>query len=316
MAELFAIHLALLQQPTTTLPAAPIVPTAAGRQRRRVIRPQLALLCGIMMLTTGIAGWIALRSVGPLPRKAGRANAAVPVPASPPSPPVSPVATANAPRAPAVITAEAAKRAVELIAAGAEAARQGEIRNAIDHYTEAARLDPTNTRALLSRATLHSHYRIKNWPAAIADATEVIRLNPQNAEAFAARAGALYQAGDHRRAIEDATQATQLDPNQDYAFAHRGGAYRELGEWKHAIVDLNEFLSRLPNSAWPLFNRALAYSALGDDDRAFADVNRAIELNPRVNHFPSIPRTALRPEEGLRSRASRLCRGHSNQLRL
>jgi serine/threonine-protein kinase len=296
VAELLARHLPQIQQPaTTTVPVEPSIPAVPARKGRRLARPQFVMLCGLIVMTVGLGLGIALRAFGPsstsvkiatlLPHQPGPAGVTALAPASPPSPPVSPGATVAATLAPAIVTAEVAKKALDLIAAGAQAASRGEIQKGMEDYTEAARLDPTNIKAFLSRAHLRSDNRVMNWPGAIADATEVIRLEPNNAEAFEVRAGAEHRSGDYRRAIEDATKAIRLDPNRAAAYAHRGTAYKDIGEWKHAIVDLSEFLNRAPNSAWPLLNRAVAYGSLGDADRALADVNRAVELAPGVNHF-------------------------------
>ncbi len=209
VAELLASHLARLQQPATSVPVEPVALTAQPRQGHRLARPQLVMLWGLIVMTVGIAGWIVTRSFGPrsaalkiatlAPEQPTAPGAAPLVPASPPSPPVSPSARAPAPVAPPKVTADAAKQALALIAAGAQAHRLGEIEKAIEDYTEAARLDPTNIRAFLSRGRLYNNERVKNWSGAIADASAVIRLDPKNGEAFELRAGAEARSGDHRR---------------------------------------------------------------------------------------------------------------------
>jgi tetratricopeptide (TPR) repeat protein len=162
---------------------------------------------------------------------------------------------------------------------------------------------------LLARSRLHNDNRIMNLPGAIADTTEIIRLDPKNAVASRLRASARSRAGDHRRAIEDATEAIRLDPNQINAYAYRGGAYAALGESKHAIVDLNELLSRLPKSPLCQFDpaiadltetirrnrkmaetkdvsgysaRAHAYLVRGDTDRAIADCESARKIDRKA----------------------------------
>ncbi len=296
VAELLSRHVARLEQPTMEVAIEPIAPTAPARNSFRVARHQLVMLFGLIVIIVGIVGWIGFRSLGsrsapvdlaPLvPAPPALPEVAASAPAGSPSLPLSPSASAAAaPLATAMVTAAPATRAVEFIAAGAAAASRGEIQKGIENYTEAVRLDPTNTKVFLSRAHLYGSERVKNWPGAIADASEVIRLDPKNAEAFVVRAAAESRAGDFHRAVEDASEALRLDPANIYAYAHRGGAYKDLGEWKHAIVDLNEFLSHAPNSAWPHMHRAIAYGSLGDDVHALADINRAVELGPGVNHF-------------------------------
>jgi serine/threonine protein kinase/tetratricopeptide (TPR) repeat protein len=296
VAELLAHCLAQLHQPATTVPVEPIANIAPTMRRSRLTRPQLVMLCGLIVIIVGITAWIALRSLGPRSAHVKITTLAPEPPSAPgvatldpvrrPSPPVTPsVSVGAAPVAPATFTTEAGKKAVDFIAAGARASSRGEIQKGIEDYTEAVRLDPNNIKAVLSRAHLYSNERVKNWAGAIADATEVIRLDSKNADAFELRAGALARSGDNRRAIADATEAIRLNPTLVYAYAHRGGAYKDLGEWKHAIVDLNEFLSHSPKSAWQLMHRAAAYWSSGDVDHALADINRAIELNSDVNHF-------------------------------
>jgi tetratricopeptide (TPR) repeat protein len=288
LAEVLRRQLAEMQQPgcapvsDTTVVAKPAM--AMGGRRRNVV----LALCGPFIVACGIAGWLAVRSrdSGSAAEKLGAA------PARPPAAPEPPRTTTGPPSAPAVrtpaksiVSAEVAKKALDQVAGGDAAARRGDIQTAIVRYAKASRLDPTSIPARLALARLYSGERMKDWAGAIAQTTEIIRLEPKHAEAFEIRAGSEYRSAEFRRAIEDATEAIRLDPGRLQAYSHRGAAYKELGEWKHAIVDLNDFLSRAPNSAWPLFNRAMASSALGDDKRALADINRAIELEPGVHHF-------------------------------
>jgi tetratricopeptide (TPR) repeat protein len=186
---------------------------------------------------------------------------------------------------PAMARAEAAKKALDSIAAGGEAARRGEVFKAVEHYTDAIHLDPTNPSPRLARAYMYTDNRIMNWPGVIADATEAIRLDPKNAEAYKVRANAASRSGDHKRAISDATEAIRLDANRTRAYAARGSAYNGLGEWERAIADFDETLSRQPDSSWPLALRSFAYQSKGDYDRALADIDRAIDLDRGIAGF-------------------------------
>jgi tetratricopeptide (TPR) repeat protein len=294
VAELFSRQLAQLKSPSIATAPAERLALAAPTERTKGVRPRLVAICGIIAVI-GIAGWLVQRSLGPilapgktapgpLRRSAARESAAL-APARPSTPPFPPAPGAAAPLPPPAVTAEAAKEALKLIAAGADAYRHGEIQQALERYTQAVHVNPSNTRALLARAYVQIDSRVMNWPDAIADATEVIRLDPKNVEAFEVRAAAAHRAGDYRRAIEDATEAIRLDPARATGYAHRGASYRAIGEWKHALVDLNETLTRTPNASWSLFDRAMTHFSLGDIDRSLADVNRAVQADPGVNQF-------------------------------
>src|SRR5262249_2358038 len=137
-----------------------------------------------------------------------------------------------------------------------KAANKGDQKRALALYGEAIARDPENTEALLARASILSTYAIANWSAAITDTTEVIRLDPRNAQAYELRARARGRSRAFRGAIDDATEAIRLDPSRQEAYVVRGSAYNGLGEWSHAIVDLNTVIGRAPGWSWNWFERA------------------------------------------------------------
>ncbi len=299
VAEQLALHLAQLQQPARLVSADPMKAESLKSPRRLFPRARLAipLIGGLAAILIAAAAWLAYQSFQPA-RNAKTALALIPLEAektaiSTVRSPVPPAAVAlgaerrSASPAPAfaAVAPEAARKALDLAALGTRAFRLGEISQAIDRYSEAIQLDPTNISARLSRAGVYADQRCWNLPGVIADATEILRLDPKNARAFELRAYVEHCSGDNRRSIADATEALRLDPSCWGAYSHRGSAYNQLGEWKLAIADLNEFLNRYPDSPWPLMTRSMALASLGQDDRALADINRAIELAPGMNRF-------------------------------
>lgn len=139
---------------------------------------------------------------------------------------------------------------------------------------------PSPARAALERAA--SHLKRKDPDAAIADATEAIRLDPRCAPAYGARAAAHRMKGEPERAIADATEAIGIDPR--YAFGHfnRAEAHRMKGAFDQAIADGTEAIRLAPNSAPAYGSRAEAHLGKGEWDRAFADATEAIRLAPRA----------------------------------
>ncbi|WP_373604433.1 tetratricopeptide repeat protein [Treponema endosymbiont of Eucomonympha sp.] len=53
----------------------------------------------------------------------------------------------------------------------------------------------------------------QDYIQAIADFTQAIRLNPNDAAAYHSRGSAYYNKSDYDRAIADLTQALKLNPN-------------------------------------------------------------------------------------------------------
>jgi tetratricopeptide (TPR) repeat protein len=85
-------------------------------------------------------------------------------------------------------------------------------------------------------------YRAKgDLDRVIADYSEAIRLNPEDAGQYNNR-GAAYQAkGNNNRAIADFNEAIRLNPKFAFAYYNRGIAYRAEGDLDHAIADFNEW---------------------------------------------------------------------------
>jgi Flp pilus assembly protein TadD len=86
------------------------------------------------------------------------------------------------------------------------------------------------------RGVAHAHQR--EFYQAIAEFTEAIRLNPNDAETYYRRGAAydeVYAAG---LAIADFTKAIQLDPNYAKAYYYRYILYEETGEFDKAKADL------------------------------------------------------------------------------
>jgi tetratricopeptide (TPR) repeat protein len=125
-----------------------------------------------------------------------------------------------------------------------------------------------------------SAYNKGDYKTTIADFTQAIKLDPNDAMAYNNRGIAYDELGDYGKAIADYTQAIKLDPSFAYAYYNRGNAYDDLGDYKTAIDDYNQAIKLDPNYAEAYCNRGVAYLALGDHKTALADWTQAIKLNP------------------------------------
>jgi tetratricopeptide (TPR) repeat protein len=155
--------------------------------------------------------------------------------------------------------------------------QRGDYDRAIADFTQVIRLDPNDAWAYNSRGT--AYHQKGDSDRALADFTQAIRLNPNDAKAYYDR-GVVYHLGkkDSDRAIADYTQAIRLDPNYAWAYTNRGAAYYGKGDLDKAIADYTQGI-RL-NDADAYFNRGLAYRNKGDYDRAIADFTQRIRLDP------------------------------------
>jgi tetratricopeptide (TPR) repeat protein len=115
---------------------------------------------------------------------------------------------------------------------------------------------------------------------AIADYTDVIRLQPDATRAYFGR-GQIYQSrGDHDLAIADFSEFVRLDPKAFGAFHARGNSYREKGDLDRAIADYNDAIRILPSLSPYYYDRGVAYRMKGDRERAIADFRHVVRITP------------------------------------
>jgi tetratricopeptide (TPR) repeat protein len=149
---------------------------------------------------------------------------------------------------------------------------------AIADFTQAIRLDPDNAQSYSERGVVYGDSG--DYDLAIADFSQVIRLKPNNAVGPHNRGIAYTDKGDYDRAIADLSQAVTLDPYYASAFYNRGNAYSGKGDYDRAVADFTQAVTLDPHYAWAFHNRGYAYYNQGGYDQAIADYTRAIALDP------------------------------------
>ncbi|HMN51418.1 MAG TPA: tetratricopeptide repeat protein [Xanthobacteraceae bacterium] len=170
---------------------------------------------------------------------------------------------------------------------GLRAQRDGNNQQAITDFNEAIRLDPNNASAYASRGL--SYYRNGDATRAYADYSDAIRLAPdgqRSAAAYANRAIIQRERGNIDRGFLDAENAIRLDPRLASAYNTRGNLHYDNGNHDAAIADYNQALTLDPQYAVALSNRGNAYYAKRDYRRAIDDYSAALRINPR--HAPAL----------------------------
>jgi tetratricopeptide (TPR) repeat protein len=132
---------------------------------------------------------------------------------------------------------------------------------------------------------------------AIAEYTESLKSNPNDASVKSSLASAYYIRGltftskaEHARAIEDYSEAIKNNPDYPLAFNKRGWANLETGNYDKAIEDFEKVLQFNPNDAQSKLNlastyrkRGIAYDQKGDYARAIPDFEMVLKLKPDDN---------------------------------
>jgi tetratricopeptide (TPR) repeat protein len=120
----------------------------------------------------------------------------------------------------------------------------------------------------------------KDYDHALADYTEALNLDAQNAHAYLNR-GWIYAAkNDPAHSIADSTKAIELDPSEPLAYLNRGIAYRFQRNYAASIADYNEAFKLGANAAHSYVDRGLAYAGNNEFDKALADYNEALKRGP------------------------------------
>jgi len=112
----------------------------------------------------------------------------------------------------------------------------------------------------------------------IADLTQMITLNPEDAIAYYSRGDAYREQKRFDKAIGDYTQVITLNPEDATAYYSRGDTYREQGRYSEAIRDYTQVITLNPNSADVYFCRGRAYEGQERYDEAIRDYTQAMQL--------------------------------------
>jgi tetratricopeptide (TPR) repeat protein len=153
---------------------------------------------------------------------------------------------------------------------------------AVEHFSEAIRLNPKNAEAYNFRGVAWKYKG--QFDNMIRDCTEAIRIDPNFAVAFHNRGRAWRGKKEYDKAIQDFTQATSADPLY-------GGAYNSLAWLRATLPDAKyrngqqavEFATKAcelagwKNGEW-LSTLAAAYAELGNFEKAVIWQTRALEL--------------------------------------
>jgi len=157
---------------------------------------------------------------------------------------------------------------------------KGHLEEATEHYNQVLKLNPNLAEAYFNRGFAYD--KLNQYERAIEDYNRAIELNPEFTDAYNGRGVAYGEKGGFDSAIEDFDKAIEFNPDSVGAYSNRGAAYYMKGEFDTAIADFNKAIELNPESAAAYSNRGLAYANKGEFDRAIEDYNRAIELSPNM----------------------------------
>ncbi|MBD5254177.1 MAG: tetratricopeptide repeat protein [Barnesiella sp.] len=147
----------------------------------------------------------------------------------------------------------------------------------IDHALALNR-NAVNGYIMRADIAINSH---RDYPAALADMNEAIKLQPRYAGFFINRAYLRYMTDDYYGAMADYDYALQLEPSNTVALFNRGLLRSEVHDINKAIDDFSQVLRIDPMEYKAMYNRAMLLADIGDYDAAIADLNTVIDAYPQ-----------------------------------
>jgi len=142
---------------------------------------------------------------------------------------------------------------------------------------------PTPPDAAFYQKRADDYLAVGEYDRAIADYSEVVRLNPQDAVAFYSRGFAYHYKADRDRAFADYKTALELKPELASQPMLQCVFYKSAkGESPDkAIEDCSKTINTSANFALAYFIRGNAYLDKKDNDQAILNYNKTVELNPK-----------------------------------
>jgi tetratricopeptide (TPR) repeat protein len=145
-------------------------------------------------------------------------------------------------------------------------------------YSEVIRLQPNVAEAYFNRGLARQNKG--DLEEAVRDFGEAIRVKPGYAEAYYNRGVARYAQKDLDGAIGDYSEAIRLKPDFASAYYNRGLVRANKGDLVAALQDFGEAIRIKPDTARAYYNRGLSRKRKGDPGAAIQDFSEAIRLKP------------------------------------
>jgi tetratricopeptide (TPR) repeat protein len=169
----------------------------------------------------------------------------------------------------------------QLLSQGLFHHRQGQVELAMQRYTEVLRVNPENADALYYIAVVACQEGQFKEGADLA--RRAISFGKKDARVFNLLGQALYRMGERLEAVQNFDHALALDENFADAHGNRANILADAGRPEEALKAFDRALALKPDSAADWLNRGAVLQGLGRLDAAIESYDRAIAC---VADFP------------------------------
>lgn len=132
----------------------------------------------------------------------------------------------------------------------------------ITSFQKSLALDDTNLETYINLATLY--YFSGQLDSAKSWLKDVLKQNPEEANAYNTYSQIYLSEGDHQNALIAINRALQIVPREPYFMNNRGQVYLEMVDLDRALEDINASILRDPSNAWAYRNKGRYYLAKGE----------------------------------------------------
>jgi len=122
----------------------------------------------------------------------------------------------------------------------------------------------------------------ERWSDALTLYEQVLKLDPNLAEAWSNKGAALGNLGRYEEAIRCFDRANEINPNYAEAWSNKGAALEKIGRYEEAIRCFDRAIEINPNLAEAWTGKGGALGNLGRYDESISCCDRAIEINPNL----------------------------------
>ena len=164
-----------------------------------------------------------------------------------------------------------------------------DLNGAIQVYTLALEIDPSETDAMLGRA--NAYHSKGNCVSALSDYSSALNLDPTNFNAYTSRGTIFYEMKNYQAAIIDFSKAIETNPDATHAYIQRGSIRHKLGKLYLAIIDYSSAIDQLliadndiNKLSWTYCQRASAFFQLGELTRAIQDYQNSLNIAPEERY--------------------------------
>jgi tetratricopeptide (TPR) repeat protein len=139
---------------------------------------------------------------------------------------------------------QANSEAARLAKEGAQANKNQDWDKAIDAFRKAAAIDHKNVpnlAAVLQKRAM-AYVGQQNFPMALEDLNEALKIMPNDPEAHERRAYVEMQVRDYDKALADYSEAIKERPNEARYYSYRAHILADKGDLKNALADTEKVL--------------------------------------------------------------------------